>query len=68
MNSDWLNDLKPKTTGKFKRKKPELKSQMKIEIEDTEEDVENEEEEQIIVPKALLEKLISKANELVFNF
>ncbi|EFO96663.1 hypothetical protein CRE_05362 [Caenorhabditis remanei] len=63
MNSDWLNDLKPKTTGKFKRKKPELKSQMKIEIEDTEEDVENEEEEQIIVPKALLEKLISKANE-----
>lgn len=66
MNSDWLNDLKPKTStsGKLKRKKPELKSQMKIEIVDTEEDVENEEEEeQIIVPKALLEKLISKANE-----
>lgn len=65
MNSEWLNDIKPKTagSGKFKRKKPETKSQMKMEIEDTEEDAENDEEEQISVPKALLEKLISKAKE-----
>lgn len=64
MNSEWLNDIKPKSagSGKFKRKKPEVKSQMKVEVEDTEEDVEND-EEQISVPKALLEKLINRANE-----
>lgn len=64
MNSEWLNELKPKSTGtggKFKRKKPEVKSQLKIEIEDAE-DVEND-EEQVSVPKALLEKLINKVNE-----
>uniref|UniRef100_A0A1I7UCL2 Nuclear receptor domain-containing protein n=1 Tax=Caenorhabditis tropicalis TaxID=1561998 RepID=A0A1I7UCL2_9PELO len=68
MNSEWLNDIKPKTivTGKFKRKKSEMKNQMKMEINDTEEDVDNEEEEaeeQVSVSKALLEKLINKANE-----
>ncbi|CAO4373861.1 unnamed protein product [Caenorhabditis nigoni] len=65
MSSEWLNDIKPKTSGsgKFKRKKPETKSQLKLEVEDTEEDIENEEEEQISVPKALLEKLINRANE-----
>lgn len=64
MNSDWLNDIKPKSvgSGKFKRKKPETKCQMKVEIEDTEKDVEND-EEQISVSKAFLEKLINRANE-----
>lgn len=63
MNSEWLNDIKPKSagSGKFKRKKPETKSQMKVEIEDSD-DIEND-EEQISVPKALLEKLINRANE-----
>ncbi|EGT46590.1 hypothetical protein CAEBREN_28114 [Caenorhabditis brenneri] len=62
MNSEWLNDLKPKGSGKFKRKKPELKNPLKMEVNDTEEDVEND-DEQVSVSKALLEKLISKANE-----
>ncbi|CCD63762.1 Nuclear hormone receptor family member nhr-8 [Caenorhabditis elegans] len=66
MNSEWLNDLKPKSSivsGKFKRKKPDMKNNLKVEVDDTEEDLENDDEEQISVPKALLEKLINKANE-----
>lgn len=62
MNSEWLNDLKPKGAGKFKRKKPDMKNQLKIELDDTEEDVENG-DEQVSVSKALLEKLINKAKE-----
>lgn len=66
MNSEWLHELKPKgsgsATGKFKRKKPETKSQLKIEIEEEEGNTEND-DEQVIVPKALLERLINRANE-----
>lgn len=56
MNSDWLTEIRPKSFGKFKRKKPDV--QMKTEVEE-----EDEAEEKVSVSKALLDKLMQKAAE-----